>query len=57
MTEQDLRDMLADEFERNGMKDVADRVRGGYDNSDGGTAALAAMKKPLEKLQPAGSST
>lgn len=48
-----LREILAQEMDRNGEKNLAAMIRSGTDNSSGGTAALAAMTRiawPLAQI-------
>lgn len=49
MEMQELRDIFAEELERNGETGLASMVRGGHDNSGGGTAAIAAMQRALRR--------
>lgn len=48
-SEDRMRSIFAEELERFGERGLADAVRAGRDNSHGGAAALAAMKRAVEE--------
>lgn len=48
MTEQEMRYLFADKLDRQGEKNLAIMVRSGGDNSNGGVAALEAIKVAYE---------
>jgi len=48
MDEQRIREIFAEELDKEQCRGIAERVRGGYDNSPAGTAAIRAMKRIVE---------
>lgn len=51
MDEKRIREIFAEECIRNGMTMLAARILDGTDNSHGGTAALAAMRRIVKECQ------
>lgn len=47
---QELRDIFAEELEREGEKGLAEAVRKGFDNSHGGAAAMRALARVAEVM-------
>jgi hypothetical protein len=50
MNQQRLRDIFAEELEKNGEIGLARMVRLGYDNSMGGIAAMRALRRVADEM-------